>query len=154
MAFPMASGGESAQKQAVETPRHRKLTDEEVEQVASFCHSANRLYQAMNGEEPSPPWPEAPEWQKESARKGVRHVLEGGLAAKYPGLGGPTREEDQHNAWMEEKLRAGWTYGAVKNPVAKTHPCLLPYRSLPAWQRRKDRLFGALCRALDPREEA
>ena len=130
--------------------RTRVLTDSEVEPIAQMCHEANRLYQMQNGEDPSPAWGSAPAWQRESAMTGVRKALDprAGLQ-KYGALSG---DEEQHNAWMEEKLRAGWRYGIHKDAEAKTHPCLLPFASLPAWQRRKDGLFRAICHALDPRQ--
>lgn len=132
--------------------RERPLTDAEVESIAAFVHEANRRWQGINGEEPSPPWEDAPEWQRESARKGVRFALEEARKPS-PRFLEKSGAEQQHDAWLEEKLRAGWTYGPVKDASAKTHPCLLPYKSLPPWQRRKDIIFGALCDALDPRRE-
>lgn len=53
-----------------------------------------------------------------------------------------------HEAWVRDKLAHGWTLGPVKDPQAKTHPCMLPYGELPDWQRDKNRLFVAIVRAL------
>jgi hypothetical protein len=36
----------------------------------------------------------------------------------------------------------------VKDPDAKTHPCILPYHELPLEQRLKDSLFMAIVHAL------
>lgn len=135
---------------ACENPRYRKLTDGEVESIASFVHEANRMYQERNGEPASPPWGQAEEWQRTSVRKGVRFVLE---TSKYPRNIGHSDAEESHNSWLEEKLRNHWTWGTTKDEAARTHPCCLPYAALPAWQRRKDVLFRALCEALDPRRE-
>ena len=49
---------------------------------------------------------------------------------------------------MAEKEQAGWVYGIEKDEAAMTHPCLVPYAELPADQRFKDSLFGAVVRAL------
>jgi hypothetical protein len=140
---------------AMVNPRYRDLTEIEVEDIASFVHEANRMYQGRHGEDPSPPWNQAPEWQRESAKNGVRAALEkGGLNKLYHhGDADDPRAREQHDSWLEEKLRQGWRYGEVKDPKAKTHPCCLPFHALPSWQRRKDVLFRALCEALDPRRE-
>jgi hypothetical protein len=45
----------------------------------------------------------------------------------------------EHRRWMEEKLKGGWQYGPVKDPVKKTHPCLVPWEELPEDEREKDR---------------
>jgi hypothetical protein len=36
----------------------------------------------------------------------------------------------------------------VKDPEAKTHPCLVPYDDLPEYQQLKDRVFLAIRREL------
>lgn len=105
--------------------------------IARVCHEANRAWQHATGDPaPSPPWDEAPAWQRESAVDGVRHALNGATA------------EELHNAWSEYKRAEGWTYGDAKDPAAKTHPCLVPYADLPEDQRRKDTLFAAVVAAL------
>lgn len=57
---------------------------------------------------------------------------------------------DSHDNWMKQKLADGWQFGSVKDAVAKTHPCLVPYDALPIDQRVKDHLFAAVVRALVP----
>jgi len=110
--------------------------------VAEICHEANRVYCRLIGDNSQVPWDEAPDWQRESAIEGVEHALESGNRLK---LGDPAR--DQHDNWMESKLRAGWKYGEIKDADAKTHPCLLPYNALPEEQKRKDVLFGRIVQA-------
>lgn len=41
-------------------------------------------------------------------------------------------------AWVSYKAADGWRYGPFKDPVAKTHPCMVPYDKLPPEQRVKD----------------
>ena len=43
-----------------------------------------------------------------------------------------------HSNWMQFKLKEGWTYGKVKNPKTKKHPCIAAWDSLPAEERNKD----------------
>ena len=111
-----------------------------LEDIASVTHEANRAYCAAIGDASQLPWAEAPAWQKESAVKGVQFVLD---------HHGPD-PVGQHESWCIEKHDSGWTHGVVKDEVAKTHPCLVPYDQLPKEQQAKDALFGAVAQALIP----
>lgn len=102
--------------------------------IARICHEANRAYCLMLGDTSQPRWEDAPEWQRESAIAGVFHHLDGAI----------TSPEESHQSWMAHKLDAGWVYGPVKDPAAKTHPCLVPYSELPEEQRMKDAIFTAI----------
>jgi hypothetical protein len=122
--------------------RHReeRVIEEmaEAEAIARVCHEANRAYCSTIGDDSQPSWEDAPDWQRESAINGVLFHQDNPLANPI----------DSHESWMKEKLEAGWTYGAVKDPDAKTHPCILPYHELPLEQRLKDSLFMAIVHAL------
>ena len=110
-----------------------------VELVAKIAHEANRAYCEALGDHSQPSWEEAPEWQRNSAIAGVRFHMNGEH--------GP---EASHENWMREKLDDGWVYGDVKDPEAKTHPCLVPFDQLPVEQQAKDFIFRAIVRvALD-----
>lgn len=94
-----------------------------------------------NGDLSQPAYDNAPEWQLASSERGVIGVL----------LEGNTPEQS-HRCWLEHKRADGWTYGPIKDPEAKTHPCMVPYAELPPAQRLKDDLFvttvNAVARAL------
>lgn len=109
-----------------------------VEDIARVCHEANRAYCIALGDDSQLPWDDAPGWQKESAIKGVRFILDNDNATPA----------DSHNSWMLEKARDGWVYGEVKDPEKKTHPCFVPYEQLPVEQRAKDHIFGAIVRRM------
>lgn len=47
--------------------------------------------------------------------------------------------ENVHDVWAASRIREGWTYGAVKDSVAKTTPCLVPYSELPDSEKAYDR---------------
>lgn len=114
---------------------------EQVEQVARICHEANRAYCTSIGDNSQPTWEQAPDWQKESAIKGVKfHV-------SHLSVGTEPSPSASHDAWLEEKRAAGWTFGPVKDAEKKTHPCFLPYDGLPMDQRMKDYLFAAIVKA-------
>lgn len=107
------------------------------DEIARVCHEANRAWQLATGDPaPSPPWEEAPGWQRDSAIDGVVQALAGA---------GPVR---LHESWCTRKRQEGWRFGPVKDPEARTHPCLVSYEELPDEQRRKDSLFAAIVGAL------
>ena len=106
--------------------------------IARVCHEANRAYCEGIGDASQPLWNDAPDWQRSSAISGVEMIL------KDP----DTYPEKSHEGWLEEKRRTGWKYGPVKDPEKKEHPCFLPYNELPANQKIKDHLFGAIARIL------
>jgi len=104
-----------------------------IEHIARLCHEVNRAYCQSIGDDSQPAWEAAPNWQRESAINGVRFHLENDVTP-----------EQSHENWMREKAAAGWTYGPVKDPEKKQHPCMVPYAELPPEQRTKDYLFKAI----------
>ena len=89
------------------------------------------------GDDSQLPWDEAPEWQRDSAMRGVR------TAIANPNI----TAEDMHEAWAAEKMNDGWKFGYEKDADEKTHPCLVPFNQLPEDQQYKDRLFIDTIRA-------
>lgn len=108
-----------------------------VREIARVAHEANRGIQIAQGDEAiSPPWEEAPEWQKASTISGVEKALEG------------ASPEELHRSWCEKKREDGWIWGPKKDAKLQTHPCLVPYDQLPSEQRLKDYVFAAIVNAL------
>lgn len=105
--------------------------------IARICHEVNKAFCESIGDMSQPTWDAAPQWQKDSAMTGVLGIISGEI--KTPA--------DSHNSWMKQKEADGWVYGEVKDPEAKTHPCMVPYEALPATQQTKDHLFGAVVRS-------
>jgi hypothetical protein len=61
---------------------------------------------------------------------------------------GPDRKsspKDLHDDWVRAYEEMGWVYGPVRDPVAKTHPDMVPYEDLGQLERDKDDVFVALC---------
>lgn len=112
----------------------------QVEQIAMVCHEANKAYCTSIGDTSQKSWTEAEQWQRDSAIKGVQYRLE------HP----DAPDSAQHDAWCADKVANGWSYGLVKNPEIKEHPCLVSYNELPQEQRLKDALFQAVVDALRP----
>jgi hypothetical protein len=109
-----------------------------METAAALAHEVNRIWCAMNGDFSQPAWPMAPQWQRDSAWKGVMYH------SANPSAG----PEAGHNNWLADKRRDGWVYGAIKDPEAKTHPCMVAFDDLPLDQQIKDRLFKAVVHAV------
>lgn len=117
------------------TPMSR---EKRIETIARVCHQANREWCHAHDDDSQRPWDLAEQWQRDSAIKGVVFALSGE---------GP---EAQHEAWCNDKIAEGWRHGHTKDAEQKTHPCLVPYVQLPAFQKVKDRLFLAIVGALAP----
>lgn len=109
-----------------------------IEQIAAICHEANRALCEQTGDDTQKTWTNAEQWQRDSSTKGVVFALENPDAPASA----------QHDAWLEDKRAAGWVYGEVKDPEAKTHPCCVPYEALPDNERAKDHLFKAVVNGL------
>lgn len=108
--------------------------DELIEHIAEAAHEANRVYCESLGDFSQPAWDSAPEWQQQSARNGVRFHLENPNA----------NASASHENWYAEKQANGWTYGPVKDPENKRHPCFVPFSELPIEQQIKDHIFRSV----------
>lgn len=107
-------------------------------EVARMAHEVNRAYCVSIGDHSQVPWEEAPQWQKESAVKGVMNI------ARNPETG----PVDSHASWLETKINDGWIWGPTKNGELATHPCMVPFDELPPEQQIKDHLFVGTVKAL------
>lgn len=114
------------------------MTYTQIASIASICHEANRQYCRTIGDSSQEPWSVCPQWQKDSAILGVEKIASGET----------TRPEQSHESWSRQKIEDGWMYGEVKDPIAKTHHCLVPFTELPVEQQMKDHLFFAVASTL------
>ena len=110
--------------------------DDVIEAAARAAHEANRAYCILIGDDTQVAWDDAPDWQKTSAKNGVKGVLKGDTP------------EQSHESWLLEKADTGWKYGPVKDSEKKEHPCFVPYLDLPAEQKNKDHIFVGVVRAV------
>jgi hypothetical protein len=106
--------------------------------IAEACHEANKALCEAYGDTSQAHWKNAPQWQRDSALNGVDFCID------HP----DAPPSANHDSWMAEKLAAGWVHGAVKDPEAKTHPCIVAYGQLPPEQKAKDYVFKAIVGAL------
>ena len=108
-----------------------------AQDIARIVHEANRAYCQTIGDDSQVSWGTSPDWQRESAVKGVEGILSGAISTP----------EQSHESWLAEKARTGWTYGPVKDAEKKEHPCFVPYAQLPPEQQVKDAIFFAIVKA-------
>lgn len=123
---------------AVGEPPKPLEADPLVLAIARVAHEVNMAYCEGLGDKTQTTWEQAPRWQQESAIEGVKLHLENphaGAAAS-------------HESWMKHKLKDGWTYGRVKDPIKKEHPCLVPFCDLSQEQKLKDFIFRGVVRAI------
>ena len=111
--------------------------DTVIEEAARCAHEANKAYCELIGDNSQTSWEDAPEWQKQSAINGVKHIIANPYA----------RPEDSHNSWLKEKQDTDWKYGPVKDLEKKEHPCFVPYGELPREQQMKDFVFNCVVRS-------
>jgi hypothetical protein len=109
-----------------------------IEDIAKVCHEANRTFCLSHEDTTQLPWEDAPEWQRRSAVNGVKFHIDNPDA-------GPAAS---HENWLIEKFVDGWTYGPVKDPDKKQHPCYVPFDKLPVKQQAKDILFTNIVHSL------
>lgn len=104
-----------------------------VKDIAKIAHENNRALCAAFGDDSQLPWEDAPEWQRQSAMTGVLFL--------HTNPDAPVSAT--HDSWSQTKVEEGWVWGEVKDPEAKTHPCLIPFDELPPYQQAKDHIFRA-----------
>lgn len=108
-----------------------------TERRAEFVYEAARLQAiAVDALIVPEPWAE----REEAFRTQFLDVIERQM--------GPQRSEspeELHGSWVQAYLTMGWTYGEVRDPVAKTHPDLVPFSQLEQREQDKDAVFIALC---------
>ena len=106
--------------------------------IARVCHQVNKAWCEFNNDDTQLDWDDAPQWQRDSCIAGVVFHLENPNAS----------DSSSHDNWMKDKLAEGWVYGETKDPEAKTHPCLVPFESLPKEQQFKDKLFRMIVKSI------
>jgi hypothetical protein len=112
-------------------------TVEQIETAARGAHEVNRVFcREVMDDNSHLPWKHAPDWVKRSAYDGVEAII---ADPTMPPAG-------SHESWSKMKRGEGWVWGERKDPVAKTHPCLVPFERLALADRVKDTLFGVVVR--------
>jgi len=103
----------------------------EVAKIAKACHNFNKIICETHGDFSIKPWEDCSKEMQDSTVDGVQAVLDN------PDI----TAEQLHANWMNFRREQGWVYGNVKDEEAKTHPCMVEYKSLPKVQQLKDHIF-------------
>jgi hypothetical protein len=103
-----------------------------VEKAAKAAHEMKALFCKQVGDDSQPSWEDAPDWMRGSAIDSVLAIANTGVEP---------RANFQHEKWRSHKLVQGWRYGPKKDDNQKTHPCLVEFDDLPAWQQSMDMIF-------------
>lgn len=139
---PIANAA-SAVALAAQVPDEPIQADPLVLAIARVAHEVNAAYCEGLGDKTQTTWEKAPRADQEAIVQGVKLHLENpdaGVAVS-------------HEMLMKQMLSEGWTYGRVKDPIKKEHPCLVPFTDLPQEQKLKDFIFRGVVRAI-AREQA
>jgi hypothetical protein len=108
------------------------------EDLAQVCHAANKKLSEAFGDYSHPDW--------ESASQAYKHFYVKGIDDVLTNPNGDGRE--LHEAWMQNKLKAGWIWGPTTDRPNRIHNCLVPYDDLPPHEKAKDDLFRGIVLAL------
>jgi hypothetical protein len=116
-----------------------KLTEE---QIAWIIHEAHRAFQMTtplypNHVMPAPPWVTMTKWQKETVI-GLVRIVKRETADTVPSkVPDHILAEIAHQEWVARMCGKGWTWGEGKDPLNKTHPCLVEWSRLPVHDQAK-----------------
>lgn len=106
--------------------------------IARLAYEATRTYYHLIGDVSQPQWGCAPQWQRDLYITEVEFHLKNPFA----------KPSAIHECWLQDKIDAGWVYGAETNPDAKQHPCMVPFSELPARRQIKDHIIAGLVKSL------
>jgi len=107
----------------------------ELVDTARRCHEVCRKFDELSGIEGIRPWEEL-----EASEQG--YIVEAVIALRSGGV----NASRAHDVWVDRMIKDGWIYGKTLNEEAMTHPDLIDYRSLPPYQKTKDKLFKAIAK--------
>jgi class 3 adenylate cyclase len=134
----------------------RILATEELAQAAHalYCEEQARLGKTPADNSALRPWNELAEDLRDANRAQVADIPNklsflGYELAPSNGLDPLELEIDaaqlealsvrEHDRWMRERLRQGWTYGPERDDARKHHPSLIPWEALSESEKQKDR---------------
>lgn len=106
--------------------------------IARVAHEANRAIQIINGDEtPRPAFDLLKDYERGMIVQDVLGVL---TDTNTP--------EQAHELWLKYRQQDGWVWGLERDDVAKTHPNIRPYATLPLDQQTRDMLFVTIVQLL------
>jgi class 3 adenylate cyclase/tetratricopeptide (TPR) repeat protein len=130
-----------------------------IEELAEAAHELYLVEARARGETPQTnnsirPWAELPEDLKDANRAQVADIPNKLRQLGYdlaPGHGLPASAIEktdaqieeaairEHDRWMKDRIRHGWTYAPVRDNLRKLNPLLVPWDQLSEVEKQKDR---------------
>lgn len=108
-----------------------------AERRAKFVYEAARVENAMAKRPINPePWEERDKDFRINMSKAV---------ARQCGKNRLTSPERLHEEWVIAYQKMGWKYGKKRDPKTKTHPDMVPFKSLGRKEQEKDWVFFVFC---------
>jgi len=108
-----------------------------LEDIARLVVNTNADYSLALGEQAVTYWDATSPEVRASIIRGIISAL------RYD----PTPAQNHQN-FIDDRTKEGWTYGPEKNAEAKTHPDMIPFEQLPADQKAKNFIFLSLVKSL------
>jgi len=120
-----------------------------LETIAAMCHAANREFcKAHDEHDLHKPWDECTESEKNVSINAMRKLFQSNTEALLH-YSAEVLSEATWIEWKKSKSAEGWTYGLKKDPIAKTHPCLVSdYSQLSGYEKAKDQIYLALMKMI------
>lgn len=66
-----------------------------------------------------------------------KEYLDGLISAVEHAMKNNLTAEENHQNWIDDKIKNGWKFGEVKDAEKKTHPSLVPFAELPESEKKK-----------------
>lgn len=117
------------------------LTPTDIDNIACVAHEAVRMHARQQGDYSHEIWSNSSAEHKHSMRLGVVKRLEDPDEPAHA----------NHERWLEHKLHEGWTWGETRDEVNRRNPAMVSYSELPPDFRKRNEIFMAVVKALDPR---
>jgi len=110
------------------------MKNERILRTAKTAYETVRTYLIEQDKVDRKPWGELKHKEQVTLYKAVEMLEENSH----------TNASSVHDAWLERKMKEGWTYGKELDAVKKTDPQMVSYRGLPPIRRKNDKLFHAV----------
>ena len=150
-----AGGGEAPGVLLVGYPNYLGCIEDLAQAAhALYCEQQEREGKTRRENSALCPWEELPEDLRDANRAQVADIPNKLYALGYelaPSTGlAPSQltvtpeqlellSRREHDRWMAERQRQGWTYGPVRDDARKLHPSIIPWESLSEAEKQKDR---------------
>lgn len=107
-----------------------------VQRAAKAAHEAVRILAESHGQTHIPQWDKLEgsksEWMMADTVKRVESLANGEV---------PPDPEAEHKRWSEQRASQGWTWGPTRDNDAKKNPLMVPFASLPQFEKSKDAMM-------------